>query len=57
MADLEISLEQAQAALEKIPTAQREALEAAAARVRSYHEHQKQESWTYTEADGTVLGQ
>jgi len=57
MADLEISIEQAQAALEKIPTAQREALEAAAARVRSYHEHQKQESWTYTEADGTVLGQ
>jgi histidinol dehydrogenase len=57
MADLEISIEQAQAALEKIPAAQREALEAAAARVRSYHEHQKQESWTYTEADGTVLGQ
>ena len=25
--------------------------------MRSYHEHQKQESWTYTEADGTVLGQ
>jgi histidinol dehydrogenase len=40
MADLEISIEQAQAALEKIPAAQREALEAAAARVRSYHEHQ-----------------
>ncbi len=57
MADLEISLERAQAALEKIPAVQREALEAAAARVRSYHEHQKQESWTYTEADGTVLGQ
>jgi histidinol dehydrogenase len=57
MADLEISIEQAKAALDKIPTAQREALEAAAARVRSYHEHQKQESWTYTEADGTVLGQ
>lgn len=57
MADLEISLERAQAALEKIPAVQREALEAAADRVRSYHEHQKQESWTYTEADGTVLGQ
>jgi len=57
MDDLEISLERAQAALEKIPTTQREALEAAANRVRSYHEHQKQESWTYTEADGTILGQ
>ena len=57
MADLEISLERAQAALEKIPAAQREALQAAADRVRSYHEHQKQDSWTYTEADGTVLGQ
>jgi histidinol dehydrogenase len=57
MADLEISLERAQAALEAIPTIQRDALEAAADRVRSYHEHQKQDSWTYTEADGTVLGQ
>ena len=34
-----------------------EALRAAAARVRSYHEHQKAESWEYREADGTVLGQ
>jgi len=57
MAELEIPLSRAQAALELIPQAQREALEAAAARVRSYHQHQKQDSWTYTEADGTVLGQ
>jgi histidinol dehydrogenase len=57
LADLEIPLSQAQAALEKIPTEQRQALENAAERVRSYHEHQKQDSWTYTEADGTVLGQ
>ena len=57
MADLEISLERAKAALESIPHAQREALEAAAERVRIYHEHQKQESWSYTEADGTILGQ
>ncbi len=34
-----------------------DALRAAAARVRSYHEHQKAESWQYREADGTVLGQ
>lgn len=57
MADLEISLERAHEALASIPAEQRRALEAAAERVRSYHEHQKQESWTYTEADGTVLGQ
>jgi len=57
MAELEIPLSRAQASLELIPQVQREALEAAAARVRSYHEHQKQDSWTYTEADGTVLGQ
>jgi histidinol dehydrogenase len=57
MAELEIPLSRAQQALNKIPAAQREALEKAADRVRSYHQHQKQESWTYTEADGTVLGQ
>lgn len=57
MANLEISLERAKAALENIPHAQREALEAAAERVRIYHEHQKQDSWSYTEADGTILGQ
>jgi len=57
MADLEISMDRAEQALQTIPKAQREALQAAAERVRSYHEHQKQDSWTYTEADGTVLGQ
>ena len=39
------------------PQEQRQALEVAAERVRSYHEKQKQDSWRYTEADGTVLGQ
>jgi histidinol dehydrogenase len=57
MADLEISMDRAKAALDQIPQPQREALEAAAERVRQYHEHQKQDSWHYTEADGTVLGQ
>ena len=38
-------------------TEARDALELAAARIRSYHEKQKQESWQYREADGTVLGQ
>lgn len=57
MADLVIPLERLQQALETIPAEQRQALEQAAMRVRNYHQHQKQESWSYTEADGTVLGQ
>lgn len=44
-------------ALNDIPAKQREALEYAADRVRQYHKKQLQESWSYTEADGTKLGQ
>lgn len=57
MAGLELTQEQLQDALETLPAAQREALEKAAQRVRQYHEKQKQDSWQYTEADGTILGQ
>lgn len=57
LSELEIPLERAHASLKSIPVPQREALEKAAERVRRYHQHQKQESWQYTEADGTVLGQ
>lgn len=57
MADLELPRERLQQALDALPAEQRQALETAAQRVRSYHEHQKLESWHYTEADGTVLGQ
>jgi histidinol dehydrogenase len=49
-----------QTALDSLPAAQREALQAAAARVRRYHEAQKKasgESWTYRDEDGTLLGQ
>ncbi|WP_288130575.1 histidinol dehydrogenase [Microbulbifer sp.] len=45
------------AALERIPAESRQALQSAADRVRSYHEHQLQASWQYQEEDGTVLGQ
>ncbi|MBB5212192.1 histidinol dehydrogenase [Microbulbifer hydrolyticus] len=45
------------AALERIPASSRDALQAAASRVREYHEHQLQSSWQYQEADGTILGQ
>ena len=58
---LELSKEALIAALDSLPKDQRTALEAAAARVKSYHERQKQESgchsWDYADADGTRLGQ
>jgi histidinol dehydrogenase len=57
MADLILPRERLELALTRITPAQRAALEKAADRVRIYHEKQKQDSWTYTEADGTVLGQ
>ncbi|MES9887626.1 MAG: histidinol dehydrogenase [Candidatus Sedimenticola sp. 20ELBAFRAG] len=56
-ADLEISIERLEQAWNTIPQDQRDALEHAAERVRVYHEKQKGESWTYTEDDGTLLGQ
>src|SRR5512139_727353 len=40
-----------------IDAVQRDALGHAAARIRAYAERQKMDGWTYTEADGTVLGQ
>lgn len=54
---LEISQAQLKAAWDNLPADKAEALQAAAARVRAYAEKQKMESWQYTEADGTVLGQ
>jgi len=57
MAQLELPKAELEAAFAGLPVVQRVALEAAAARVRSYHERQKLESWEYTEADGTRLGQ
>ena len=60
MAELEITQAELQAALDSLPAVQREALQAAAARVRRYHEAQKKasgESWSYRDEDGTLLGQ
>lgn len=54
---LEIPVHALQEALEQLPAEQRTALETAAARIRSYHEQQRQEDWSYTEANGTRLGQ
>ena len=55
--EFELDKSQLQQALEAIEPAQREALELAAARIRKYAEHQKMESWSFTEDDGTILGQ
>ena len=57
MNELTFSKEQIDTAYNAIPANQREALEIAAERVRSYHKHQIMESWSYTEDDGTLLGQ
>ena len=57
MAQLEMSKARLQQALEAISPEQRNALEVAADRVRSYHERQLSHSWQYEEADGTLLGQ
>ena len=57
MKELTFTSKQLDDALNKIPDDQRQALEIAAERVRSYHKHQTMESWSYTEADGTLLGQ
>ena len=57
VAELEIPLARLERAHGEIEAADREALELAAARIRAYAERQKLESWQYTEADGTLLGQ
>lgn len=59
MADFDITQPELDAALASLPDAQRAALQTAAERIRVFHERQKQElqGFTYTEADGTILGQ
>jgi histidinol dehydrogenase len=46
-----------EAALEGLRPADRDALEFAAERIGTYHERQRQDSWSYREPDGTLLGQ
>lgn len=57
VAELEIGRDAWQAALDGLSAKQREALQAAADRIGQYHQRQKQDSWTFTETNGTVLGQ
>ncbi|MGZ5062615.1 MAG: histidinol dehydrogenase [Usitatibacter sp.] len=55
--ELAVPLGEAREALRALGAREREALEFAAARIRSYHERQVQESWRIDGGDGTVLGQ
>ena len=60
MAELELGADELRRAFDGLPPEQRHALQAAAARVRRYHEAQKQasgESWSFRDEDGTLLGQ
>ena len=60
VAELELTAAELKSAFEGLPAAQRQALQFAARRVRSYHEAQKKasgESWQYRDEDGTLLGQ
>lgn len=55
--ELEVGKSELQSALQGIDAKSRTALETAAERIRYYHQHQLQSSWSYTEGDGTRLGQ
>lgn len=57
IAELELSRDQLQHALQSLPEDQRKALDLAARRVRIYHEKQVTHSWSYVEPGGTQLGQ
>jgi histidinol dehydrogenase len=57
MAELELGRDELQKALAGLPEVQRAALEAAAGRVRSFHQRQPLQSWQYEDADGSLLGQ
>lgn len=57
MSQLEISRAELNAVLTRLTREQRATLEQSAERIRDYHERQKAESWSYTDADGTLLGQ
>ena len=57
VSELEVSRERLDSALNAIGVDEREALNAAAQRIRGYHERQMPESWDYREPDGTRLGQ
>jgi histidinol dehydrogenase len=54
---LEIKKDEVEAALDRISDSMRDSFENATKRIRTFHEKQKQETWTYKDEDGNVLGQ
>ncbi|MBC8118916.1 MAG: histidinol dehydrogenase [Burkholderiaceae bacterium] len=56
-AELQVDPDEMRAALDVLPRTERAALETAAGRIRAFHERQLMHSWSYTEDDGTQLGQ
>lgn len=57
MSDLTVELSALKQAFESLDDHEKSALQTAAERVRIYHDKQKQDTWTYTEDNGTMLGQ
>ena len=57
VAELEVPRARVAESLAKLPTAQREALIAAAQRVRAYHDRQRAQSWSFRDTEGNELGQ
>tara|TARA_B110001454_G_scaffold168885_1_gene159115 strand:- start:1387 stop:2685 length:1299 start_codon:yes stop_codon:yes gene_type:complete len=57
ISELVISKESLQKSYDNLNQKQKDALCIAAERIKSYHQMQKQESWNYTDDDGTLLGQ
>ncbi len=55
--DIEIPASELQAALDRITPEVKQGLEHAAARVKEFHEHQKQQTWSYQDGEGNTLGQ
>jgi len=56
-AAMELPKSELKAAFDGLPDEQKSALELAALRVTEYHKKQLQSSWSYTDEDGTLLGQ
>src|SRR6056300_1422631 len=55
--ELELKKSDLKDAYDSLDREQQDALNTSADRVKIYHEHQKQESWSYNEKNGTKLGQ
>ncbi len=57
VSELEISKHRLQAAWQTLPSEMANDLQIAADRIQAYAQQQKLQSWQFTEADGTILGQ